>query len=453
MMLLYSLAGLAALFIIGNIVLRIAEKEKAQLVLNLLVLLLLAVNIYLLSGASTTALNLFAITPFSMFFALIFTVGFLLTSLLAYEYAPSYSDFALLGAFALIGMYTIATASSLLTIFLGLELTSLPTCFIVLLSKRSSIEAAAKLFIMLSIAIAAFSFASVLFYGSANTLLLKPQSQGGLLALAAMIFIASLGFEASVFPFNVLLPDVYQGSSAYATAILGGINKKVGFAALIQVLILLMISMQLPFQVIAVLSLLTMLYGNLVALVQENFKRMLAYSSISQAGYILIGIAARSADGINASLFQIFAHMFAFIGILAIVAWLERKNRNEINDLIGLYKENRLLAFGLSFLILSLIGVPLTAGFFGKFLLFLSAIHSNMLWLAVLGIVNSIISVFYYAKVLTAVYTNKLGARSVGIGLPTIVVVGACMALILIFGIYPQPLLSMTSAAAQHLFS
>jgi len=453
MILLYSLAGLAAFFVLGNILLKIMEKEKAQLTFNALILISLAVNIYLLSGAGTTALNLFAITPFSMFFALIFTMGFLLTSLLAYEYAPSYSDFALLGSFALIGMYTVATSSSLLTIFLGLELTSLPTCFIVLLSKRSSIEAAAKLFIMLSVAIATFSFASVLFYGSANTMLLKPQSQSGLLALASMLFIASLGFEASVFPFNVLLPDVYQGSSAYATAMLGGINKKVGFAALIQILILLLVSTQLPFQVIAALSLLTMLYGNLVALVQENFKRMLAYSSISQAGYILIGMAARSTGGINASLFQIFAHMFAFIGILAIVAWLERKNRSEMNDLIGLYKENRLLAFGLSFLMLSLIGVPLTAGFFGKFLLFLSAVHSGMLWLAVLGVVNSVISVFYYAKALTAVYTNKFGARSVSIGLPTTAVVVACIALILIFGIYPQPLLNMTSAAAQHLFS
>jgi NADH-quinone oxidoreductase subunit N len=352
-------------------------------------------------------------------------------------------------------MYLIAGSTSLVSIFIGLELMSIPSSFIILLSRRESLEAATKYFVMASVAIALLSFAVVLVYGSTNSLALQlPQQQPStLMSFAFILFVAALGFEASLFPFNVLLPDVYQGSSAYATAMLGGLNKKAGFAALLQIFILIFITFHFAFIAIALLSVLTMFYGNLGALVQENFKRMLAYSSISQAGYILMGIAVADQAGIGASLVQIFAHVFLFIGIMGIVAWLESRERNEINDLIGLYKENRLCAIALTFFMLALAGVPFTTGFVGKFLIFLSAVSAGLVWLALLGIINSIISVFYYAKAITAIYTNKLGAYRMRLDRPTLIVVLVCAALTLLFGIYPQPLIQMTSNAAGYLFA
>jgi NADH-quinone oxidoreductase subunit N len=196
-----------------------------------------------------------------------------------------------------------------------------------------------------------------------------------------------------------------------------------------------------------------MFYGNLVALAQDNLKRMLAYSSIAQAGYILIGVALQNANGISASLFQIFAHVFLFIGAMSIVAWLEGNGKDNISDLIGLYKENMFCAIALTIFLVGLLGVPFTTGFVGKFLLFLGAIKSGMAWLAIIGIINSAISAFYYIKVISAVYTNKVGAYRIRIGRSTLLVIGFCLAMTLVFGVYPQPVIQAANGAAAYLFS
>ena len=450
----YLLFALASLFVLLNLISKVLNsRRKEHLVLNVVILLLILGDILMLlmSGYSGLFAGAFSANPFSLFMASIFTLGLLLINLIAFNYSENYVDFAVIGAFALLGMYVVSSATSLITIFLGLELASIPMVFAILLSKRD-IEAAAKLFIMASIAIAVISFAIVLVYGASNSFALKSYSQGTLIAFAGLLFIAALGFEASIFPFNVLIPDVYSGSSAYVTAMLGGMNKKVGFAALIQVLILVFIADKQLFIIVAILSVLTMTYGNIVALMQRNTKRMLAYSSISQAGYILIGIAAATPQGISASLFQIFSHMFIFIGLMAIVALLENRNRTEINDLIGLRSENSYIAFALAVFMLSLLGLPFTTGFIGKLLLFLSAINANLVWLAVIGIINSVISIFYYIRAIAAAYTEKEGGRPIRMDLTVAVVVFICLAITILFGIYPQPIISITNNAAAFLY-
>ncbi|MDE1855005.1 MAG: NADH-quinone oxidoreductase subunit N [Candidatus Micrarchaeota archaeon] len=447
----YVFAGLVALLAIGNVVLRIIGGKDRHLVFNLAVLLVLLPAIYMLGSSPGTHFSMISVNPFSVFFFMLFTATMFLLNLIAYARSKDYNDFALLGAFALTGMYLVVSSVSLITIFLGLELMSIPSAFIVLLSRRQSLEAATKLFIMASVAIAFLSFAVVLVYGSSNSLALQSQQASGLIYFALALFIASLGFEASIFPFNVLLPDVYQGSAGYATAMLGGLNKKVGLAALMQVLILVFISFHLAFTIVAVLAVLTMFYGNLVALVQTNLKRLFAYSSISQAGYILIGIAVATQSGVGASIFQMFAHAFLFIGALGIVAWLESKDRNEINDVIGLYKENRFAAIALTIFMLSFVGLPFTTGFMGKFLIFLSAVNGGLVWLALFGVINSIISIFYYAKVMTAMYTTKFGSYHIKMDRYTFTVIAACLAITLAFGIYPQPMIQAVTGAAGHL--
>jgi NADH-quinone oxidoreductase subunit N len=448
----YSLFALLAAMLFGNLVIRVAGDKRPQFAFNILMPALLLVNIGLIAvyGASGVFFGAFSVNPFSLLFSGLFTLGLLTVTLIAFNYSDSYQDFAVIIAFALIGMYVVSMATSLITIFLGLELSSIPMVFAVLLSRRG-IEAAAKLFIMASIAIALLSFAIVLFYGSSNSFALASYPHSAVLAFAALLFIAALGFEASIFPFNVLIPDVYTGSSAYITGMLGGMNKKVGFAALIQIMMLLFITDKQLFLFVAALSVLTMFYGNIVALMQKNTKRMLAYSSISQAGYILIGIATATAAGIAASIFQIFAHMFIFIGMLGVIAMLEARNRNEIDELIGLNGENRFAAFAMALFMLSLIGLPLTTGFVGKFLIFLSAVNSGLLWLAVIGVLNSIISIFYYARAIMAMYTNKEGGMPIIIGRPLAAALVICVAITIVFGVYPQPVISLANSAAGYL--
>ncbi len=449
----YALGAMLAALAIGNVLFSAAGRKLWQLAFNVVVLGALIPVSYLLLDSNSVYFGITLISQFSAFFFILFAASMLLLNLLAYSRAKGYGNFALLASFGMVGMYTVVSSTSLIGIFLGLELMSIPSAFIVLLSKRDSIEAATKLFIMASIAIAFISFAIVLVYGAVNSLTLTGAQQSGVMYFALALFIASLGFEASVFPFNVLLPDVYQGSAGYATAMLGGLNKKVGLVALMQVLVLIFIAFHLAFVIVAALAVLTMFYGNLVALMQTNLKRLLAYSSISQAGYILIGIAVATDAGLGASIFQIFAHAFLFIGAMAIVSWLESRGREDINGLLGLYKENRFAAIALTVFMLSFAGLPFTTGFVGKFLIFLSAVNNNLVWLAALGVVNSVISIFYYAKAITAIYTNKYGAYHLKLDIPTLAVVTVCLAVTIIIGVYPQPVIQLATGAGSALLA
>ena len=448
----YGFVSLLAILLAGNALYVLARKSRLQIWFNVTVLSLICVMAYGMNGTAATYLGLVQVNPFSIFFILVLTLGVLFVNVLAHAHSQDYRDFALLSSSGLIGAYLVATAGSLVSIFLGLELIGLPTLFIMLTSRRQSLEAATKFFIMTSIAAAVLAFAVVIVYGASGSLALAPQQQGALLAFAAVLFLVSLGVGASAFPFGVFVPDVYQGSEAHVTAMLGGVNETVAFAALIQVSILLFISFDFAFTLVAAMAVLTMLFGSTVALVQKNFKRMLAYSSISQAGYVLIGIATHSAAGITGSLFQIFAHAFLFIGVLGIIAWLEKNGRSGTDDLIGLYKENRFAAIALTVFLLSMVGLPFTTGFVGKFLILLSAVNSGLLWLAVIGAIASVVSLFFFARVLTAVYTDKLGATRIRLDTSTAAVVLVCLALTVIFGLYPQPVMSLAGNGANYLF-
>ncbi len=444
-----------ALLIGGNIIIRLAGLRKLHFIYNsaLLVSLSSIIGLMIYTKYSALEFGFLSFNPFSLFIGMIVSIAMLLISFISFNYKKEFEDATLLSSFVISGMYAVIFSTNFVAIFLGIELMTLPSVFMILLEERK-IEAAMKLFIMASISIAIFSFALVLFYGATGSIALNHVAiqKSTMLALALILFIVALGFEASVFPFNVWVPDVYTGASSYISAMLGGVNKKVGFAALMLALFVAFSAYVLEWRyIIAAFAVLTMFYGNLVAIKQENVKRMLAYSSISQAGYIMIGIAAASNLGATASLIQIFAHAFAFIGIFAIISWLESQNRKLVNDFIGLSRENPLAAFAISIMMLSLIGMPFTIGFIGKFLLFTSAISEKMLWLALLGIINSIISIYYYARVMAAAYTNKVEAHKLKMDLPTAAVVLICLAIVILFGVYPSGIVSLASNAGNYL--
>jgi NADH-quinone oxidoreductase subunit N len=324
----YVLLIALAVLLIAGIASVIHKRNRLQLLIStgaLLAITVVSVSM-LLSNQSLLVTSLFSIYPFSMYFAALFSISLMMVNLLAYEYAGDYPAFSMLLGFAALGMFSIAMANSLITILLGVELMTLPTAFMIMINGKQYVEAAVKLFILAAISIAVLAFAIALVFPfnlqlSLSSLSSNPSINGNYLAvLALMLFITALAFDASLFPFNLWVPDVYTGAPAYIAAMLSGVNKKVAFAALFEILFVMMFPFSAVFaMVFQVLAIFTMFFGNLAALVQSNVKRLFAYSSISQAGYIALGFVAATQYGIEASLFQIVAHSFMIIGAFAIV--------------------------------------------------------------------------------------------------------------------------------------
>ncbi len=448
-------AAVAALLAAG--VLSLLHKNKRlHLIISSAILLVILVSSLTLSAynQSFIVLNLFIVYPFSMFFTALFSMALLLVNMLASEYSTDYLSFSMLLGFSALGIFAIAMANSLITILLGLELITVPTALMIMLSGKKFIEAAMKLFVLGAVAVAAFAFAVSLTLPYGPQFALTPLSSnasvssGYLIVLALLLFIAALSFDASLFPFNLWVPDVYTGAPGYVTAMMAGINKKVAFVALFEILIVVMYSLSgyfsSAFQVIAVL---TMFFGNLVAMVQVNIKRLFAYSSIAQAGFIALGIATATQYGIEASIFQIAAHTFMIIGTFAIVLWLESKNIKTIQDYNGLNYRNSFAAFALTIFMLSMIGVPPLVGFVGKFLLFTSIIQVGFILLTALAVINSFISVYYYAKVIMSMYSKRDKERMDATwSINTTIAI--CLGFVIVMGLFPQSLMSASALAS-----
>jgi len=433
----------------GNLYWLYSEKRRSSFVFNL-VFLILAFGIGLhLFSIQKIYFGILSVNSFGAFFAILLISALLLLNLIAYSYSSDYVVFAGLSSFMLLGSFAVVFSAAIPLVFIGLELVTMPAVFIILVSTRRSVEAAIKYLIVSALATAVFALAMVFFFGASGSLEITPLAKSAFSITALALFFVALGIESSQFPFSVVFPDVYEGSAGYATALLGGFNELVGFAALLLVVYVAFATFKISSYIAAGFAVFTMFYGNLAALHQENLKRLMAYSSISQAGYIIIGLAAGSTSGIAASMFQIFAHSFLFIGLLAVISWLESRGRSSIESVIGLRDENKLAAFALVLFLLGLIGMPFTTGFVGKFLLFLSAVKSNMVWLAILGIINSIISIFYYAKLITAVLTSKFNARKQSMEITTKIVIIICSIVTLLFGIYASPVSNIAAYAAK----
>jgi NADH-quinone oxidoreductase subunit N len=449
-----TVVALLMLLVATSIVYELKKYKALQFLVSTALLAEMAVLAYgmLAGNTSVVVFNAFNFYPFSCFFIFMLALGVILINTLSYRYSEGYNDFSLLLAFAFVGMVIVVTSVSVLSIFVGLELISILTTFMIMLGGRHNAEAAVKFFLLSAMSIAVFSFALALIFPYDSTLGLSTlvQSAGSSypVTLALILFAAALAFETALFPFNLWVPDVYQGAPGNVTAMLAGINKKVSFAALMLVFFVVFSAYRSAFaMVFLVLSVGTMFFGNIVALVQGDVKRMLAYSSISQAGYIMIGLAAGTQFGIESSLVQIFAHSFMIIGAFAIVMWLESQNIKSIGDYTGLSGRNSVAALLLTLFMLSMVGVPPLLGFVGKFMLFAGAVGAGLIVLAVLGVLNSVISIYYYAKVINAMYQPRQHGR---IKMDKFVLAVALVALIILvlFGLYPQPLISAASAAA-----
>ncbi len=398
----------------------------------------------------------------SLFFSLVILAGGALAILLSWEYLDregiSYGEFFTLILLAVAGMMLLAAANDLLVVFLSLETLSLALYILVGFAREraSSEEAALKYFLLGAFASATLLYGIALVYGATGVTslagLAAAGSSGGLLHnplfLAGLALITvGFGFKLALAPFQMWTPDVYQGAPTPVTAFMSVATKAAAFAALLR-----LVMSALPALVdvwslmLAILAVLTMTVGNLAALAQRNVKRMLAYSSIAHAGYILVAFVAGGELAQTSILFYLVAYTFMNVGAFAVVEALERHEQGlDLSDYAGLATRAPWLAAAMALFLFSLAGFPPTAGFFAKFYVFSAAVQRGYAWLAVIGVLNSLIGVAYYVAVIVNMYMRKPAATpsalAVSRSLTAALVLAA--AAILLFGLWPSPVLDL----------
>jgi NADH-quinone oxidoreductase subunit N len=280
--------------------------------------------------------------------------------------------------------------------------------------RTDSEESAMKYFLLGAFSSGILVFGIALVYGATGStqlpVVLAGIANGGALGLAGAAFLlVGFAFKVAAVPFHMWTPDVYQGAPTSVTAFMSVGAKVGGFAAMLRVFVSALPEIgETWVTAVAALATLTLIVGNFVALAQPNIKRMLAYSSIAHAGYIMIAVASSVAtpDGVSSALFYMFAYLFTTMGAFAVVIAVERKTNEgvELDDYKGLAKRSPLLALAMAYFMLSLTGVPPTGGFSGKFFVFRAAIEADLVWLAIVGVITSVVSGYYYLRVVYMMY-------------------------------------------------
>src|SRR5713226_5093048 len=371
---------------------------------------------------------------FSFFFRLLVGAVAFLVVLAAGPYLERerlpFAEFYALLLFATAGMGVLASAQELLTAFIGLEMSSISS-YILAGYRRESLkagESAMKYFLLGSFATAFFLYGIALVYGATGTTnLLKMASPGAsspLLKLGLALIFIGLGFKVAAAPFHIWTPDVYEGAPTPVTALFSAGPKAATFALLLRIFASVPAATEFWFWAFWILAVLTMFAGNLGALVQANVKRMLAYSSIAHAGYILVAFAAvtylkgnletGAGPAYAAVLFYLLSYALVKLGAFTIVSQFGGLGEKHLtlDDYAGLGQRQPVVAAALSLYLLSLLGLPVTAGFFGKFYIFKAAVNSHLIWLAILMALNSVIGAYYYLRVIVVMYMREPSAET-----------------------------------------
>jgi NADH-quinone oxidoreductase subunit N len=417
----------------------------------------------------TAARGLLAIDGFAAFFKVIVLLSAALTLLMSAPYLRvegiKVGEYYFLILCASIGMMFMASGVDLITLFIGLE--TMAVSFYVLVgflkpNPRSN-EAAVKYFLLGGFSLGILLYGMSLIYGATGTTslpgiaaALSGQDSTMMLVLAVILVGAGMGFKIAAVPFHMWAPDVYEGAPTPVTAFLSVGSKAASFAMLLRIFVVGLPSLgdewALFFLVLAVV---TMTVGNIAALTQSNLKRMLAYSSIAHAGYLLIGVVVRTERGVAAMLVYLGVYLFMQLGAFAVVTAMRRSDSigDELKDLNGLSKRSPMVAFAMLFFMLSLGGIPPTAGFMGKIWLFGAAIDAGFIWLAVIAVANSAVSIYYYLRVVVFMWINQeepVGSPLV-IGPAMRVAIGVALLGTVVLGLYPQFLFEHAETAARTL--
>ena len=402
---------------------------------------------------------------------------FLLTGMFGIAVAIGYlkrmnlerGEYYVLMLFSVAGMMLMSQATDLIITFLALELLSIPLYVLAAFaySRTESAEAGIKYFLLGSYATGFVVFGIALTFGAAGTTsfaaiaaaVASGTATTSLLLIGAALILVGLGFKVAVVPFHMWTPDVYQGSPTSVTAFMAAGAKAAGFAALLRIFATVFPSLANDLMpVIAIISALTMILGNITAIAQTNIKRMLAYSSIAQAGYILMAFvpfADKSIrlDSVSAGLFYLVAYTITSFGSWGVVMAMEKAEGRglSIEEYAGLGRKYPLLAAAMTVFMLSLTGLPPTLGLIGKLYLFRAVMEGGVTWLALIGVLTSLISAFYYLRVIVVMYMkdgDPQPANETWLGLT----IGACAVLTVIMSFIPQSLFAWASQAVMKLF-
>src|SRR5580765_2275752 len=412
--------------------------------------------------------GLIAVDGFALFFKVLFLIAAALTVLMSIKYldveGASPGEFYFLILCATLGMMIMAGGIDLITIFIGLE--TMAVSFYILAGfikpNQRSNEAAVKYFLLGAFSLGILLYGMSLMYGLSGTTNLRTmatafvgQERDPRLVLAVILVVAGIGFKIAAVPFHMWAPDVYEGAPTPVTAFLSVGSKAASFAMLLRIFLEGLPAMsadwRLLFEVVAIV---TMTVGNIAAVTQSNVKRMLAYSSIAHAGYVLIGIVAGTARGITATLVYLFIYSFMQLGAFAVIVVLRRGDvaGEELRDFSGLAFRNPFAAFAMLLFMLSLGGIPPTAGFMGKFWLFGAAIDAQYYGLALIGVLNSAISLYYYIRIVVFMYLKKETIGSQPTTSPALaVVLGVAVLGTLVIGVYPRLLFEVAELSAKTL--
>lgn len=407
---------------------------------------------------------------FAAFFRILVMVVGLLVVLISTNYLKleqhESGEYYALVLFSIIGQCLMAASNELIMLFIGLECSSIASYVLAgyLRDDKRNNESALKYFLMGSFATAFFLYGVAWIYGLTGTTnlsairatLLDPTTHPNLMLLGAAtaLLFVGLAFKVSAAPFQMWAPDVYQGAPAPVTAFMSVGPKAAAFAMFLRILMTAFEPLKERWEpVLWVCALITMIIGNFAALRQSNIKRLLAYSSIAHAGYVMVALTAHSEIGTAAAMFYLASYAFMNIGAFAVVTYVARRGEKyvETQDLAGLSQTQPLVAAMLTIFLLSLTGIPLTAGFFGKFYIFKAALDSHLVWLAVLGMLNSAVAAYYYLRVIVVMYmqppaesAEELLAPSAGIRFAML-----CTAIVTLFlGIFPSFVLDYAGKSA-----
>ena len=449
------------------IMLIIAFRRNHQLTFGLTLLAFLGALVFLWiikENVPYQISTLLIFDSYALFFlALIFSASIILT-LISYDYLKIHSDqleeYYLLLLLAALGSSVLVVSQHFVTLFLGLEILSVSLYVLIsyLSERQKGIEAGIKYLILAASASAFLLFGMALLYYATGTMaftelasrLSQPISDSLLILTAVGLMIVGFGFKLAVAPFHMWTPDVYEGAPAPVTAFIATISKGGMFALIFRFFLLFDIynypTLIIIFTIIAIAS---MFIGNLLALMQTNVKRILAYSSIAHLGYLLVAFLSGGTYGIAAVSFYLVAYFITTIGAFAIISVISGKDKetDDIKEYRGLYWRRPWLSAIFTAMLLSLAGIPLTAGFVGKFYVLLAGIHATLWTLVVILVVNSAIGLYYYLRIIVAMYSQiegqdiKSPVKKISYSFSSAAVLAILTLLLIWFGTYPYQLI------------
>lgn len=424
------------------------------------------ISISLLNTTGSTFGGMYIADGYSTFFKIIFFINVILTILISIKYIAiervNYGEYYSLMLFSTIGMMIMASASDLITLYLGLELMALSTYVLAGFIRHSlkSTESALKYFLLGAFSSGFLLYGISIIYGLTGTTDIKAIAtfitERGLtgnisLLLSIAMFTVAFGFKIAAAPFHMWAPDVYEGAPTSITAFMSVGPKAAGFAVIGRVFMIAFAAAKTDWATILIpISILTMAVGNIVALSQTNIKRMLAYSSIAHAGYALLGIITANSEGISSMMNYLFIYAFMNIGAFAVIIMLRSEGikGEDLSDYEGLSKTHPMAAALMLIFMFSLTGIPPTAGFIGKLYVFMAAINAGYTWLVIVAVIFSAISAYFYLRVVMYMYMREPKAE---LPLTTSFTNGLALAVttaaVLIIGVLPTMFVQFARAA------